>query len=185
MKRIKFYGLGGQGVVTAAKTLSVAVSIYEDEYAVTIPAYGHERRGAPVYTDMVVDDEPILTNCFVYEPDVVVVMEAGIIDKHKNVDVGKGCSEDTIAVINTDSPQVAKAYSDKYGFKETYFADGTGIALKNIGRGIPNGPMLGAMAKTGIVKIESVEGALKEVFGKNGDKNARAAREAYESTTAL
>ena len=51
MIRLKFYGLGGQGVVTAAKVLSEAVSIYEGKYAVTIPAYGHERRGAPVYTD--------------------------------------------------------------------------------------------------------------------------------------
>ena len=41
MIRLKFYGLGGQGVVTAAKVLSAAVPIYEGKYAVTIPAYGH------------------------------------------------------------------------------------------------------------------------------------------------
>lgn len=185
MKRIKFYGIGGQGVVTAAKTLSIAVSLYEDEYANTIPAYGHERRGAPVYTDMVIDDKPILTNCFVYEPDVVIVMDPNIIDKHKQVDVGKGRHKDTIALVNTASPEVARAYADAYHFKETYYADGTGIAVKHIGRGIPNGPILGALAKTGIVKIESVVGALKQVFGKNGEKNANAAREAFETTAKL
>ncbi len=45
MKRLKFYGLGGQGVVTAGKVLSSAVSLHEDKYAITVPAYGHERRG--------------------------------------------------------------------------------------------------------------------------------------------
>ena len=45
MIQLKFYG--GQGVVTAAKKLlSKAVSLYEDEYAITVPSYGHERRGA-------------------------------------------------------------------------------------------------------------------------------------------
>nr|WP_325184305.1 hypothetical protein [uncultured Oscillibacter sp.] len=45
MRRIKFYGIGGQGAVTAAKVLSQAVSIYQDEYAITVPACGRERRG--------------------------------------------------------------------------------------------------------------------------------------------
>ena len=52
MIKLKFFGLGGQGIVTAAKTLSEAVSIYEEEYAITVPAYGHERRGAPVNTSI-------------------------------------------------------------------------------------------------------------------------------------
>ena len=62
MKRIKFYGIGGQGAVTAAKVLSQAVSIYQDEYAITVPAYGHERRGAPVFAHIIVDTEPVLLN---------------------------------------------------------------------------------------------------------------------------
>lgn len=182
---MKFYGLGGQGVVTAAKTLSIAVSIYEDEYAITVPSYGHERRGAPVFTDMVIDTVPIVVNCFVYEPDIVIVLDESMIDKHKNVNVGNGRHEDTILVINTPFAQVAKRYQETYAFKETYFVDGTGIALKNIGRGIPNGSMLGTLAKTGAVRIESVEAALKQVFGKVGDKNANAARKAYENTEKL
>ena len=57
------------------------------------------------------------------------------------------------------------------------------MALANIGRGIPNGSMLGALAKTGLVSIESVEAALKETFGERaGEKNAKAARDSYEQT---
>lgn len=184
MQRLKFYGLGGQGVVTAAKVLSTAVSIHEDQHAVTIPAYGHERRGAPVYTDVMVSDEPIKLNCYVYEPDIVLVMDPVIMDKHVNVGAGK--HQDTVLVLNTADPAVAKLYADTYGFAEVWYVDGTQVALDTIGRSIPNGSMLGALARTGVVKVESLEEALKELFGKKaGEMNANAARKAYELTMRL
>lgn len=181
MINIKFYGLGGQGVVTAAKTLSVAVSIYEDKYAVTIPAYGHERRGAPVYTDIRIDSQPVLANCFVYEPDIVLVMDETI--RQKNIDISKGKHRDTILVLNAADRVTAESYKTDYGFKDVFFVDATRCALNNIGMSIPNGAMLGALAKTRIVTINSIEDALKETFGeKAGVKNANSAREAYEKT---
>ena len=181
MIRLKFYGLGGQGVVTAAKVLSAAVSIHEGKYAVTIPAYGHERRGAPVYTDVVVDNEPILLNCFVYEPDIVLVMDPSV--REKNIDVGKGKHDGAVLVLNTKSEREASEYMEQYGFQKAYYTDAVDVALKWIRRPIPNGAMLGALSKTGLVSIESVMAALKETFGeKAGDKNANAAREAYERT---
>ena len=181
MKQLKFYGLGGQGVVTAAKALSIAVSIHEGKYAITVPAYGHERRGAPVFSDVVLDDKPVKQNCFVYEPDVVVVMDAWIDDK--NVDVAKGKHGDTVLVLNTDKGETVKRYADKHGFKNIYYTDATQIALENIGIGIPNASILGALAKTGVVAIEAIEQALKDFFGeKAGEKNANAARDAFNKT---
>ena len=181
MKKIKFYGLGGQGVVTAGKVLSFAVSLHEEKYAITIPAYGHERRGAPVFTDIVMDEEPVLVNCFVYQPDIVVVMDETIIQK--NVDISKGISEESILVLNASSQGVADMYREKFKFKKIFYVNATKIALDNIGRGIPNGSSLGALAKTGVVSIESIEKALIEFFGeKAGVKNAKSARESYEQT---
>jgi 2-oxoacid:acceptor oxidoreductase gamma subunit (pyruvate/2-ketoisovalerate family) len=178
MQRLKFYGLGGQGVVTAGKTLSTAVSIYDGKYAATVPAYGHERRGAPVYTDVVVDEKPILVNCFVYEPDIVLVMDDSIIEK--GVDVAKGKHRYTMLVLNTRDPRTAEMYAKEFGFKKVYYVDATQIAIDCIGREIPNGPMLGALAITGIVPIDAVEKALKDIFGEGaGEKNAIAARNAY------
>ena len=81
MIKLKFFGLGGQGIVTAAKTLSEAVSIYEEEYAITVPAYGHERRGAPVNTRIMIDSKPVLLNCFVYEPEIVLVSDASFLTR--------------------------------------------------------------------------------------------------------
>ncbi len=184
MKRMKFYGLGGQGVVTAAKVLSTAVSLYEDKFAITVPSYGHERRGAPVYTDVVVDSQPILLNCYVYEPDIVMVVDETVIDK--NIDVGSGRHDGTILVLNTADTKTANRYAQQFGFREIYYADATSIALAHIGRGIPSGAMLGALAKTGVVGIASVEAALREMFGeKAGDKNANAATATYEAARAL
>jgi 2-oxoacid:acceptor oxidoreductase gamma subunit (pyruvate/2-ketoisovalerate family) len=176
MVKIKFYGLGGQGVVTAGKVFSIAVSLHEDRYAITIPAYGHERRGAPVNTSIVVDEEPILLNSFVYDPDIVLVMDDSVVDK--GIDVASGIHEDSILVLNTEDPEVVERYKG-FGFKEVYYVDGTQVALEKIGRGIPNGSMLGALSGTGIVKVDSVEEALKDWFkGKAGVLNAEAAREA-------
>lgn len=184
MISLKFYGLGGQGVVTAAKVLSIAVSIYEDKYAVTIPAYGHERRGAPVYTDVRMGNEPILANCFVYEPDIVLVMDETI--KEKNIDVSKGKHQETALVINVSNKSMADNYKELYGFKRVYFVNATQCAFNNIGKNIPNGAMLGALAKTGVVTINSIEKALKEIFKERaGVQNAKAAREAYKTTECI
>ena len=180
LERIIFYGIGGQGAVTAAKVLSQAVSIYEDEYAITVPAYGHERRGAPVFAHIIIDKEPVLLNCYVYEPDMVVVMDENLIDK--DVNIGSGCTKDTVLVLNTASDESVARFREKYGFETVYKCDATAAALRNIKLNIPNSAILGAMAKTGVVSIEAVEHALTDSFGKVGEKNARTARDAYEHT---
>ena len=184
MTQIKFYGIGGQGVVTAAKMLSMAVSLYEDEYAITIPSYGHERRGAAVYTDIIIDHEPVKMNCCVYEPDVVIVLDDTI--ETKSVDVGSGIKDNTILVINTGDKETAEYYSKKYGFAKTFWVDATQIAIETINRNIPNGAILGILPYLEIASIESIEKAIIDFWGeKVGKKNAAAARAAYERTQAL
>ena len=181
MIRIKMYGLGGQGVVTAAKILSIAVSVYEDRYAITIPAYGHERRGAPVYTDMVVDDKRVMQNCYVYEPDLIVIFEETLIDK--NVDVGLGSNANTVVIINSENDEIIEQYKNKFGFKKVYKVGATQISINNIGLNIPNSAMLGAIAKSGYAKINSVENAIAEYFGeRGGEENQKTARESYDET---
>ncbi|MBG0765393.1 MAG: NFACT family protein, partial [Tissierellales bacterium] len=124
-------------------------------------------------------NKPVLINSFVYEPDIVLVMDNAIIDK--GVNITEGINKNSILVLNTEKDKVLERYS-KFGFKELYYVDGTKVAIKNIGRGIPNGSMLGAIAGTNLLKIESLEKAIIETFGeKAGEKNAKAAREAYET----
>lgn len=178
MIKIKFYGLGGQGVVTAGKVFSEATSLNEGKYAITVPAYGHERRGAPVNTSIITDEEPVLMNCFVYQPDMVLVLDHTVVEK--GIDISQGINENSILVLNTEDENVLDSFK-KYNFKEVYYVDGNQIAMDNIGISIPNGSMLGALAATGLVKIESIEKAIISSFGeKAGVKNAKAAREAYD-----
>lgn len=181
MLQLKFFGLGGQGVVTAAKMLSHAVSLCENKFAITVPSYGHERRGAPVYTSIIIDAKPVLLNCFVYEPDIVLAMDDALMDK--GIDVSQGKKATSILILNSGDSEKIAAYK-KLNFAKMYCVDGTQIALKHIGRNIPNGSMLGALACTGIVKIDSIESAIMDHFGpKAGKTNGAAAREAYENIT--
>lgn len=180
MVKLKFYGIGGQGAVTAAKVLSEAVSLFEGRYAITVPAYGHERRGAPVFAHIIVDDEPVLLNCYVYDPDIVVVMDEGIIDK--KVDVTEGCTGSTVLVLNSGSEDYVSRYRQLGAFGDIYVCDATAAAERKMGLSIPNSAMLGALAKTGLVSIEAVEKAVADSFGKVGEVNVNAARDAYEHT---
>lgn len=181
MVKLKFYGLGGQGIVTAAKTLAEAVSIQEGGYAITVPSYGHERRGAPVNTSIMVDKMPILLNCFVYEPDIVLVSDVSFLNR--GIPIGDGIGQNGVLVLNTGEKETAVRFREKYRFKDVYYADATQIALKTIKRNIPNSAMLGMLARTGIVKIESIMSAVEDMFGKKAGKiNSAAAKEAYDET---
>lgn len=176
MQQIKLYGLGGQGVVTAAKVLALAVGIYEGRYAQAIPAYGHERRGAPVFADLFIADDPVLVKCFGWQPDYVVVFDLSVRDK--GVDWTAKATAGTKYVLNTAAPP-----SDPLMAGRVFYVDARGISLEVMGMDIPNGAMLGSLAAAGVVSLAAVEAALKETFpGKAGDLNARSARRAYAGT---
>ncbi len=168
------FGLGGQGVVTAAKIFAEAVAIGENRYAQSIPAYGHERRGAPVYADLIFDDEPIKVKSFVYKPDYVVIFDPAVMDK--GVDVMVGTARTTKFILNSDC--ILPEYP--FASHEVYFVGARQIALDNLGRDIPNSAMIGAMAGAGLVSIEAAVNSVAKFFGKAGDINARATKQAYE-----
>jgi len=174
--QIKLYGLGGQGVVTAAKVLALAAGIYEGRYAQAIPAYGHERRGAPVFADLFLADAPISVKSFVWQPDYVIIFDLSVRDK--GVDFQAGTTAGTRYVVNSAMPPADPLLAGR-----AFSVDARGISLAVIGKDIPNGAMLGSLAAAGVVSLAAVEAALHDSFaGKAGDLNAQAARRAYQST---
>jgi 2-oxoacid:acceptor oxidoreductase gamma subunit (pyruvate/2-ketoisovalerate family) len=178
MHQLKLFGLGGQGVVTGAKLVVEAVTIYDHKYARSLPAYGHERRGAPVFADVMIDEEPILLSSFLYDPDCVILFDRSLTDI--GVNIGQGVGEHTVLVVNAQTSRALPEHVNQLQWKETYYVDATKIALEAMGRPILNSPMLGALAKTGIVDLESVCHALVEALGTARAKsNVRAARDAY------
>ena len=165
----------------AAEAYALAAFL-EGNYAVSFPFFGAERRGAPVKAFTRVDDKKIRIKTQVYEPDYVVVLDETLIETQ---DVLEGLKKDGTVIINTQRKPEEVRLSKPV---KCATVDATGIALEVLGRPITNTAILGALARaTGRVKIESVEQAIMEKFGarlgrESGEKNARAARMAYEQT---
>jgi len=77
MVEIRFHGRGGQGAVTAASVLARAAG-FDDKYAQGFPAFGVERRGAPVKAFCRISDKPINTRSQIYSPDIIIVLDQSL-----------------------------------------------------------------------------------------------------------
>jgi len=151
---VRWHGRGGQGAKTAALLLAESASD-AGKFIQAFPEYGPERMGAPVQAFTRIDDEPIKMHCHVTNPKIVVILDPSLIGS--SVDVTAGVPEDGIFIINTGTtPQEMRK---KLGIDsgEVYTVDANQIALDNIGRPIPNTPMLGALVKvTGLLELDSL-----------------------------
>ena len=79
MFEIRIHSRGGQGGVTAARLLALA-AIHDGKYATAAPFYGAERRGAPIVSFVRIDDKPIKVYSQIKRPDMVIVLDASVID---------------------------------------------------------------------------------------------------------
>lgn len=176
MKEIRIHGRGGQGSVTAAELLSIA-AFTDGKFSQAFPAFGVERRGAPVQAFMRLDDAPIRVRSQIYEPDYVIVQDPTLLDV---VNVTGGLKETGALIINTK--ESADAFKNLDTKAKIMTVDATKIAMDVIGVPIVNTILLGAFAAaTGEVAVESIQEAVKERFaGKVGEKNAEAIRIAYD-----
>ncbi|WMW23834.1 pyruvate ferredoxin oxidoreductase subunit gamma [Methanolobus sediminis] len=174
MKEIRIHGRGGQGSVTAAELLAVA-AFADGKFSQAFPAFGVERRGAPVQAFTRINNEPIRLRSQIYEPDYVIVQDPTLLEV---VDVASGLKEDGILIINSDFDADTFDLDTK---AKIMTVNATKIALDIIGRPIVNTVLLGAFAgATGEIEPESIMEAVKERFpGKVGERNAEAIQEAY------
>jgi pyruvate ferredoxin oxidoreductase gamma subunit len=175
MKEIRIHGRGGQGSVTAAELLAVA-AFADGKFSQAFPAFGVERRGAPVQAFTRINDEPIRLRSQIYEPDYVIVQDPTLIEV---VDVAGGLKDDGTIIINSDFDPSHFKLDTK---AKVMTVNATKIALDIIGRPIVNTVLLGAFAgATGEIRPESIKKAVKERFpGKVGDRNAEAIQQAYD-----
>jgi 2-oxoacid:acceptor oxidoreductase gamma subunit (pyruvate/2-ketoisovalerate family) len=178
MIEVRFHGRGGQGAQVASKVLAVAF-FHEGFFVQSFPAFGVERRGAPVMAFLRVDQQPVLLRVNIYEPDHIVVLDPTLIGA---VDVTSGLRPKGWILINSSHPP--EAFDQLKDFR-TATVDATSIAIRN-GLGsrtspIVNTAILGAFSKvTGFVGIDSVALSIREELTVKKDENARAAREAYQ-----
>lgn len=179
MFQIRWHGRGGQGAVTAAKIFGLAIS-YENKYAQCFPAFGVERRGAPVLAFTKIDTIPILDRSQVYTPDLIVVLDNQLVE---TIDVTDGLKNGGTIIIN--ATRIPDKLS-KLPYKIVN-VDATKIAIELMGKAIVNTPMLGAVcAVTDYVSFESLEKAIFESFPESlVHINKKAARVAFEEVASL
>ena len=119
MFEIRIHSRGGQGGVTAARLLALA-AIHDGKYATAAPFYGAERRGAPIVSFVRIDDKPIRIYSQIKKPDMVIVLDATVMDI---VDVLLGHKTGEKVLVNSQQKKVFSGYSSSN-------VDLTGIGLR-------------------------------------------------------
>ena len=181
MFQVRIHGRGGQGVVTAAELLSVA-AFREGRHAQAFPSFGSERTGAPVVAFCRIDDRPIRLREPIMAPDALIIQDPTLLHQ---VDVFGGLMPDGYVLINTTRSFDELGLSEflaRFRRERLYTVAATELALKHIGRPVPNAALLaGFAAASGRISLESVNAAIRDRFpAKIADANVAAATEAFD-----
>jgi pyruvate ferredoxin oxidoreductase gamma subunit/phenylglyoxylate dehydrogenase gamma subunit len=181
MYEIRFHGRGGQGSVMGAEMFAKAL-LNEGKYAVTIPAFGFERRGAPVQSYLKFDENVIRQHTNVRYPDCIICIDPTL---PSSVPIFDGIKENGVAILCTKKP--LEKIELHPNVKKVALCDATTIAVEVIGRRPPitNTIMLGAAAKTlGVVSLESLNVAMKATAFRDAalEMNIKAVQRGYDET---
>ena len=176
MFQVRIHGRGGQGVVTAAELLSIA-AFREGRHAQAFPSFGSERTGAPVMAFCRIDDRPIRLREPVLQPDALIVQDCTLLHQ---VDLFNGLPKGGFVLLNSSRTLRELGLEGQEYRMSTLPA--TELALKHVGRPVPNAALLaGFAAATGVLKIDSVVAAIRDKFpAAIAEKNVAAALEAHQ-----
>lgn len=178
MVEIRFHGRGGQGTITASRILASA--FFERGKSVqAFPAFGAERRGAPVTAFVRVDDQEIKLRCNIYHPDHIIVLDPTLI---KTIDVIASLKDGAWVLVNSDKGPGHYRFPARF---RVATVDANSIAVRhNLGsRTFPivNTAILGAFARiTGLVELDAILKAIKEALPDDIGTNEAAVKEAYD-----
>jgi pyruvate ferredoxin oxidoreductase gamma subunit len=177
MMEIRFHGRGGQGSVVASELLAQAAFL-DGKWPQSFPFFGVERRGAPVAAFTRIDDRPIGVRTSITRPDVVVVLDPGLL---ATTPVTDGIKPNGLLLVST--AHSTESLVAPRGVRRAS-VDATRIALDH-GLGTPmmpivNTAVLGALARaTGIVSIEALCRAIDEFVPARPADNRLAAQDGY------
>jgi pyruvate ferredoxin oxidoreductase gamma subunit len=181
MFQVRIHGRGGQGVVTGAEMMSIAAFL-GGRHAQAFPSFGSERTGAPVVAFCRMDDKEIRLREPIMQPDAIIIQDATLLHQ---VDVFGGLKKDGFILINTTRSFVELGLGEFVkGFKPDHLltVPASELAMKHVGRPVPNVPLLGAFAALGgLISLEAVKQAIDDKFsGAVAQGNKAAAEEAYQ-----
>jgi 2-oxoacid:acceptor oxidoreductase gamma subunit (pyruvate/2-ketoisovalerate family) len=146
----------------------------EGKWPQAFSLFGSERRGAPVFGFLRVDDEPILLKCQIKHPDHVIIFDLSLADEQEVFcELKPGGS----ALINThrEIDSFREWRSILLGLIDA------GAIAKSVGLGHTfNTAILGAYARlTGLVRLETLVSAVQSMVPSQVDANVEAVRRAY------
>lgn len=183
MFQVRIHGRGGQGVVSAAEMLSIA-AFDEGRHAQAFPSFGSERMGAPVMAFCRIDDKEIRLREPVLNPDALIIQDPTLLHQ---VDLFSGLQPGGYILINSTRSFEELGVGEfvrNFDHHHLCTVPATELALKHVGRPLPNAALLGGFAAiSGQLRFDSVAKAIQDKFpGKVGAANVAAAQAAYDFT---
>lgn len=141
---IRWHSRAGHGAITAANALCEIVAANTTLSSQAFPDFGAEKKGAPVLVYNRFSVEKILGAHLVERPDLVLLLDTSLINPNElsYEDIIKGIPSSGTLILNTK--QEKTQFSQKFSGHIAH-VDATGIAEEEIGKNIPNVPMLGAL----------------------------------------
>ena len=179
MQEIRFHGRGGQGTVVAS--ILLAKAFFKSGYFVqSFPAFGVERRGAPVEAYLRIDADRITVRTQITRPDHILVQDVQLLN---SVPVTSGLKPGGWILINTDD---GAAFLNRFPGFRIAAVDATRIAMSlRLGtrtHPIINTAMIGAFA--GVLRhppMQALADAITEEIQINSQQNIRAAGQAFDT----
>ena len=165
--------------------LSIAAFL-EGRYAQAFPSFGSERTGAPVVAFARIDSKEIRLREPIIEPDALIIQDPTLLH---TVDVFSGLRPEGYVILNTSKSFEELGLGElarRFRPERLLTVSATELALKHVGRPVPNVPLLGAFAAaSGLISLDSVASAIRQKFsGKIAEGNIAAATEAYNTVKA-
>jgi pyruvate ferredoxin oxidoreductase gamma subunit len=186
MFQVRIHGRGGQGVVTAAELLAVA-AFNDGRHAQAFPSFGSERTGAPVVSFCRISEREIRTRSPIDEPDALVIQDATLL---RQAGLFAGLRSQGWVLVNTTKSLAAigvAGFVAELPENHVLGLRATEIALRHLGRPLPNAVLLGGFAAlTGAVSLAAVVTAIEDRFsGAMREGNVAAATEAFNLTRGM
>jgi 2-oxoacid:acceptor oxidoreductase gamma subunit (pyruvate/2-ketoisovalerate family) len=179
MLEIRTHGRGGQGSVIASEILADAF-FHEGKFVQAFPAFGVERRGAPVMAFTRISDSVIRERCQIYEPDHLIILDRILLS---TVRVTDGLKDGGWIVINANEDIGYEELIPKYNVA---IINAAKIALSHklgsLAAPIVNTSIIGAFAgATGLVGLDAVKKAIDGFVPIKKEANMQAAEDAFNA----
>jgi 2-oxoacid:acceptor oxidoreductase gamma subunit (pyruvate/2-ketoisovalerate family)/2-oxoacid:acceptor oxidoreductase delta subunit (pyruvate/2-ketoisovalerate family) len=177
MIEIRFHGRGGQGAVVASELLARAAFL-DGREPQSFPFFGVERRGAPVTAYTRIDDRPIGVRTSIVAPDIVVVLDPGLLS---TTPVADGLKDGGLLLVNSPHPPellAAPASVRRASVDASAIAVAHGLGSRTMP--IVNTTVLGALARaSGVVSLEALGQAIDRYVPSRPVQNRAAAAEGF------